>query len=1024
MLPHGGYSIFPKLFKNFEGIQKALTKEVKEMSDAFDELEAELDQSIVDRKHDEIERKNLLIEHDNIIADGLSKEVFYVASNSELNVSRFTEMQKAHNVVKARCLELEAELSNLLVIIRVYDVEGLGIICFLSVNFVLPDIEVAFRKHSCKDKSHGLPVTALLKQIESLVDAARTMLIFSKTNDVSLAEAGDHCLLHPNTVGYPVRILFLMSAQDPIHNYRFHQCLLVLIYDAPSRSLTSSPLDHHYLWYSMVVAGGAIGRSIIRLQRLIREPFVNVFAPDYNSEASISREIPYLYTQPITLLMNISGMGRFPSSDNHYRGIPLDGITRNSWYRCCMVFSTIPYCQVEPKTSLLQLLKILVKLDEYGDVLKNKDTSCKQKDFVTEEGLDWWSGTKLVEDFSGPVGPDQICSMSGSLDVPTVVDLTLSYWRIRASADEMQASTGINQQGSSNEVLVLPEHPSDTKVLTMKMEILLEPTSNKLLVGDMSVLTDPEMNEGAKDLEHKRLKKKVAKETLKKEDTTKVPAKVDVTEQGIKKRKGGHMKMLARKKKRPQSDDDSDDEHRKCLKIVTFEGTIDSEIMERKSVITKLNKVSSLDGDYLVIYRANGNFRAFNYLLEVLHIFDRQDLFHLYELVMKQYSEVTMERIKLILWGDLKIMMESSKEENDQKLEDGTVIHMLIERMYPLSKDLMQRMLDFGLEVEIESTIALDLIRFIKQQLNGEVFNLPCFMVKSWLVQDQTVLGKDYSNLLIADSLLKTIWFINAPCYGNEALASLKANELTIPEQTATGKGKSNPFIADSAYTISIPSQCFFIVNLHLYKLSITLSRLQRFVQFGTHNRLAKNNEAKMVIYNALPRKEYERIFMCNTEKEIWKTLLITYQGNSQVKDNKIDLLVQQYEQFVISEDKSIDSAFARFNTSITSLKALVKAIEESKDLTSLSIDELIRNLKVHEMIIKKDFEILKVKVERKSITLKAKKESSDEECLTSGSGDEEYVMAVRDFKKFFKRRGRFVRQARNDKKDVPKRSR
>ncbi|GJR86187.1 uncharacterized mitochondrial protein-like protein [Tanacetum coccineum] len=47
--------------------------------------------------------------------------------------------------------------------------------------------------------------------------------------------------------------------------------------------------------------------------------------------------------------------------------------------------------------------------------------------------------------------------------------------------------------------------------------------------------------------------------------------------------------------------------------------------------------------------------------------------------------------------------------------------------------------------------------------------------------------------------------------------------------------------------------------------------------------RLAKNNEAKMVIYNALPRKEYERIFMCNTAKEIWKTLLITHQGLSLV---------------------------------------------------------------------------------------------------------------------------------------------
>ncbi|GJY53644.1 hypothetical protein Tco_0445308 [Tanacetum coccineum] len=108
-------------------------------------------------------------------------------------------------------------------------------------------------------------------------------------------------------------------------------------------------------------------------------------------------------------------------------------------------------------------------------------------------------------------------------------------------------------------------------------------------------------------------------------------------------------------------------------------------------------------------------------------------------------------------------------------------------------------------------------------------------MVKSWLVQDQTVLGKDYSNLLIADSLLKTIWFINAPCYGNEALASPKANELTIPEQTATGKGTSNPFMADSAYTISIHSQCFYIVNLYSYKLAITLSRLQRSVQFRTH---------------------------------------------------------------------------------------------------------------------------------------------------------------------------------------------
>ncbi|GJX70627.1 UBN2 domain-containing protein [Tanacetum coccineum] len=104
-----------------------------------------------------------------------------------------------------------------------------------------------------------------------------------------------------------------------------------------------------------------------------------------------------------------------------------------------------------------------------------------------------------------------------------------------------------------------------------------------------------------------------------------------------------------------------------------------------------------------------------------------------------------------------------------------------------------------------------------------------------------------------------------------------------------------------------------------------------------------------------------------------------------------------------------IDSSFARFYTIITSLKALdegfssknyvrkflralhpkwrakVTAIEESKDLSSLALDELIGNLKVHEVVMDKDSEIYKGKKERvKSIALKAKKESSDDETSES----------------------------------------
>nr|GEU37874.1 putative reverse transcriptase domain-containing protein [Tanacetum cinerariifolium] len=50
---------------------------------------------------------------------------------------------------------------------------------------------------------------------------------------------------------------------------------------------------------------------------------------------------------------------------------------------------------------------------------------------------------------------------------------------------------------------------------------------------------------------------------------------------------------------------------------------------------------------------------------------------------------------------------------------------------------------------------------------------------------------------------------------------------------------------------------------------------------------------------------------------------------------------------------------------------------------------------------------------------LKAKKESSDKDSSTSDNKDGEYVMAVKEFKKFFKRRGRFVRQPRDERKSL-----
>ncbi|GKA68848.1 hypothetical protein Tco_0768765 [Tanacetum coccineum] len=82
---------FKTLKEHFEGIQKSLIKEVKEMKEIFEELEAKVDQNVMDRKCDEIERKNLLIANENLIVDCLSKEVFYNATNSELMYQHLKE---------------------------------------------------------------------------------------------------------------------------------------------------------------------------------------------------------------------------------------------------------------------------------------------------------------------------------------------------------------------------------------------------------------------------------------------------------------------------------------------------------------------------------------------------------------------------------------------------------------------------------------------------------------------------------------------------------------------------------------------------------------------------------------------------------------------------------------------------------------------------------------------------------------------------------------------------------------------
>ncbi|GJX20398.1 hypothetical protein Tco_0223075 [Tanacetum coccineum] len=110
-------TVYPSQYTGPSGIQKSLVTEVRAMKAVFENLEAEVDQNETDLRSGEIERKNLLITNENLVAECVSKDVFYTATDSVLNVSRFSDMHDAFTSAQKRrgnkIRELKEKISRL-----------------------------------------------------------------------------------------------------------------------------------------------------------------------------------------------------------------------------------------------------------------------------------------------------------------------------------------------------------------------------------------------------------------------------------------------------------------------------------------------------------------------------------------------------------------------------------------------------------------------------------------------------------------------------------------------------------------------------------------------------------------------------------------------------------------------------------------------------------------------------------------------------------------------------------------------
>ncbi|GJT00388.1 hypothetical protein Tco_0821557 [Tanacetum coccineum] len=273
-------------------------------------------------------------------------------------------------------------------------------------------------------------------------------------------------------------------------------------------------------------------------------------------------------------------------------------------------------------------------------------------------------------------------------------------------------------------------------------------------------------------------KKAAGEDTSKKEkvleepDSTKMEVKQEEVEESTRK---GSPRMKRMSKRRKTDSDLEEEEHLKTfLKIVPDEEErIDYEVLEKRFPIINweskfyhydrhgaealqtgpLNMIKSLDG--LKLFSENGD----------------------------------KEGVDLVLWGDLRTVFDANAKDelwqNQERwnlkswdfyencwvhtliLEDGTKIHMLVERKYLLIKETLNRMM----------SLKLVLVPAQHQELAS---------------LEQTTSGKDFSNPLMADNLPKP---------------------LDIPVQTATGKETSNPFMLVVCQKLTSQLSCVAVLR-------------------------------------------------------------------------------------------------------------------------------------------------------------------------------------------------------------------
>lgn len=145
-------------------------------------------------------------------------------------------------------------------------------------------------------------------------------------------------------------------------------------------------------------------------------------------------------------------------------------------------------------------------------------------------------------------------------------------------------------------------------------------------------------------------------------------------------------------------------------------------------------------------------------------------------------------------------------------------------------------------------------------------------------------------------------------------------------------------------------------------------------VQTAAHKEMKKKDcKALFLIHQCVNDANFDKISGATSAKEAWDILQAAYVGADKVKQVKLHSLRRQFELLSMQENEAVSDYFNRLQVLVNSMKAcnevisnqqivekvlrtltqkfgyIVVAIEESKDVSKMKVEELLSSLEAHE---------------------------------------------------------------------------